>query len=88
LVEDHEHHRAVHRFFRRRPFAICPTTQLGVLRFLTRPTRSGDTVFPPLESPAEAWRKLKVLCNTRAKPFVPDDVNACQAPFEWVTGYL
>jgi predicted nucleic acid-binding protein len=39
LVPDHEHFDRVHHFFRRRPFATCPSVQLAALRFLTAPRR-------------------------------------------------
>jgi uncharacterized protein len=89
MNKDHEHHERVHRFLKRRPFATCPLVQLGALRLLTRPRRLKDVERPPLETPANAWRKLMILRNTRARIFIPDELDcaAHSMPFGGLSGH-
>jgi predicted nucleic acid-binding protein len=85
LVINHEHHERVHAFFARRPFATSPQIQLGALRFLTRPL---DPDVGAICEPADAWRRLKILRQTRAKVFVPDDLDcAGRLPFDLVSSH-
>lgn len=85
LAEQHEHHERVHRFVGKRRFGISPQVQLGVLRYLTHERNVDGRRHPPLETPLEALRKLRVFCNTRAK-FIPDALDACAVDFASVTG--
>ena len=90
LVPQHVDHARVHRFFRRRGFATSPQVQLGALRFLTRPRalREMPHPLPPLQTPDEALRLVRWLTHSRAKTFVPEDLNcAGRVSFEHVTGH-
>jgi predicted nucleic acid-binding protein len=90
LVPQHVDHARVHQFFGRRSFATCPQIQLGALRFLTRPRNFSGLArpLPPLQSPDEALRLVRCLTHTRAKTFVPEDLNcAGPMPFDAITGH-
>ena len=90
LVPQHVDHQRVHRFFRRRNFAISPQIQLGALRFLTRPRAVPGmaTSLPALQSPDEALRLVRWLTHAKAKSFVAENLNcADRMPFDRITGH-
>ena len=88
VVPQHEHNERAHRFFARRMFAVTPLTQLALLQVLTRPRRMESTMHPPLHTPAEALRILRLLCDRRGRTFLPADLNCTgRLPFEAVTGH-
>jgi len=88
VVPQHEHHLRAHRFFARRTFAVAPLTQLALLQVLTRPRRFEKRVLPPLHTPAEAVRILRILCHRRGRTFVAADLDCTgRLPFDQITGH-
>ena len=88
VIPQHEHHERAHTFFSRRQFAVTPLTQLALLQVLTRPRRLGDKLLPPLHTPPEALRLLRLLCASRGRVFIAADMNcAGKMPFERVAGH-
>lgn len=88
VVPQHEHHDRARRFFARRTFAVSPLTPLALLQVLTRPRRMDQRILPPLHTPPEALRLLRLLCNTRGRLFLQADLDCSgQMPFSHVTGH-
>jgi predicted nucleic acid-binding protein len=88
VIPQHEHHARAHAFFSRRAFAITPLTQLALLQILSRPRRIADQMFPPLHTPPEAVRLMRLLSHRRGVRFIPADVDCSGAmPFGAVTGH-
>ena len=88
VIPQHEHHHRAHRFFLRRAFAVTPLTQLALLQILSRPRRVQDQILPPLHSPAESLRLMRLLSHRRGVQFFPADLNcAGPMPFARIKGY-
>jgi predicted nucleic acid-binding protein len=88
VIPQHEHHSRVHRFFARRPYAITPPTQLALLQILSRPRRAGGQILPPLQTPGEALRIVRLVSNRPGVQFIPADLNCAEPmPFQEVSGH-
>lgn len=80
LVNDeHEHHRAVRRWFLELAgaFATCPITQGSMVRYVLRRGRSASS----------SLRTLQSLTRHDRHEFWPDDVEYMQVRFDGVVGH-
>lgn len=88
VIPQHECHVRARKFFARRAFAITPLTQLSTLQILSRPRRVAGQILPPLHSPAEALRLVRLISNRPGVQFLKADLNCVSAvKFERVSGH-
>ena len=76
-LTNHAHHLKARKFVDSLAhFYTTPTTQGGLLRFLTRPWKNekGDS-RPPRMTPAEAFAVLANLTGQANHIFLPDDIS-------------